>query len=351
MAIPKMSSQELNDVLQNAKDKITEVEGNVNNIKTDVQQKLMIMKHETEYVNTMFTKLQNGHYTQNADMQVLNKVVGSRFDEYGSVVHPMFIKEPTNVFNLKVGGTGEVFFRNDIKVSVDGVTLDRYTDVLKHESLPRKIFFDEYTSPEVRITIETEEASKLLGPTKFNMIELDSFLNGSYNIKKLYVYKLTANGEMDDMPDAYTYPLMGKSRILLPAKVNFYKVEIIVELTYSTIKNDQRVYPFGLKHLYFYDADFRTDSYSVVTIQKDTTIAIIKDTVKIKDSAGTRVSTIDEEGIEIYLDNIGGVLETQVYASTSTIRNEIARSVTRLYAKVPLNNRALIGVAFDVETR
>lgn len=351
MAIPKLSSQELINIMKNAQQKITDIDTKVDTMKSDISKKLQIMRYETEYVNSMMTRLQAGQYTQSADMSILTNVDTGKFDTYGAVVHSQFITEPTNVFNLKVAGTGEVFFRTDVKVSVNGVQQDKYADVLKHDSLSKEIFFDEYTSNQVTISIALDDTSKLLGPTKFNTIEFDSFLNGSYDIQKLLIYKINSDGTYSDTPDEYAYPSVGKLRVILSSKVSFYKVDIVAKLNFSTTKNGKVIYPFGLKHIYFYNADYNTDSYAIVPITRSSTIAIIEDAIKIKDVAGTRTSTIEEEDIEVYLDYSSGVLDTQVYPSTSTQRNEIARSVKTLYAKVPLASKALIGIAFTVETR
>jgi hypothetical protein len=349
--IPKTSSQELNDILTNANEKIAEVNSKIDTIKSDLHEKLMIMKYETDYVNDCLYKLRAGTYTKDGTMKSLISVFNNKYDSYGSVVHASFIKEPVNVFNLKVTGTGEVFFRDDMKVTVNGQTDDKYKSILKHESLTRDIFFEELTSPDVNITIETLEANKMLGPTRFNMIEIDSFLNGSYDITEMNIYSLNADGTMNTTPAKYSYPDVGKLRAILPEKVSFYKIEMKIKLKYKTKKNDIDIYPFGIKHLYLYDADFQPESYAILTLESDKNIASVHEDIRVKDTAGVRASTFTEEGIEVFVDNNNGVLDTPVPTSTANQLNIIARNVNILYVKIPLIGKALIGLEFTFDTK
>lgn len=349
--IPKMSSQDLNNILTSANEKITEINSKIDTIKSDLHTKLMIMKYETDYVNDCLYKLRNGSYTKDGTMKSLISMFSNKYESYGSVVHSSFVKEPVNVFNLKVTGTGEVFFRDDMKVSINGDTRDNYKSILKHESLERDIFFEEFTSRDVTIIIETLEANKMLGPTRFNMIEIDSFLNGSYDITEMNIYSLNSDGTMNTTPAKYSYPNAGKLRILFPEKKSFYKIELKLRLNYETKKNDVTIYPFGIKHLYLYDADFRPDSFAIVTIESDKSISSVFEDMRIKEASGVRNTTMTEEGIEVFIDNNNGVLNTPVPPSTPNQLNVIARDVNVLYVKIPLKNKALIGVEFGFDTK
>lgn len=349
--IPKMNSQELNNILTNANEKIAEVNSKIDTIKSDLHTKLMIMRYETDYVNDCLYKLKSGSYTKDGTMKSLISIFSNKYESYGSVVHASFIKEPINVFNLKVTGTGEVFFRDDMKITVNGQTNDKYKSILKHESLPRDIYFEEFINPDVTIIIETLEASKMLGSTRFNMIEMDSFLNGSYDITELNIYSLNADGTMNTTPKKYSYPEVGKLRVVFKEKVSFYKIEMKIKLKYKTKKNDIDIYPFGIKHLYLYDADFRPESYAILTLESDKSIASIHEDIRVKDTAGVRTSTMTTEGIEVFVDNNNGVLNTPVPTSTANQLNVIARDVNLLYVKIPLNGKALIGVEFAFDTK
>lgn len=349
--IPKLSSQDLNNILEDAQNQIVSVDQRIQAAQSDMEKKMNVIRYETDYASDQFAKLAAGLFTPDVGMVGLSNVQNGSFEKYGVTVHGALTKEKTNVFNLKISGSGEIFFRNDIKASVNGVRSTAYQDMLKHESLDREIFFEEFPSPEIKIVIETEEATKMLGPTKFNMIEIDSFLNGSYDIESMKIYTINDEGEIVVTPESYSYPSVGKLRIVFPTKRSFYKIEIIAKSKIEYIKNERKVYPFGIKHIYFYDADFRSDTFAVVPIRRDSYIAIIKEEIRVRDTAGKRNSTLTEEGITIFADYANNILDTQIYASTSTQRNEIARNLNVIYAKVPLMNKSIIGLGFEVETR
>lgn len=349
--IPQLSSKELNEILSTAQEQITEVDQKMQVAQADMEKKMNIIRYETDYTSQQFAKLAAGLFTPDSGMMSLVNVQNGNFERYGIVAHGAMTKDMTNVFNLKISGSGEIFFRNDIKASVNGVYSNTYQDMLKHESLDREIFFEEFSSPEIKLVIETEEASKMLGPTKFNIIEIDSFLNGSYDIQSMKIYTVNDEGEIVATPDTYAYPSVGKLRIVFPTKRSFYKIEIVAKSKLEYVKNERKVYPFGIKHIYFYDADFRSDSYAIIPIRRDSYIATIREDIRIRDVAGTRQSTLSDEGITVFADYANGVLDTQIYSTTSTQRNEIARNLSVIYAKVPLMSKALIGIGFEVETR
>jgi hypothetical protein len=129
MSIPKLTSQGLNEILKASNAKVDAVNSRIDNIKSDISQKLTVIKYETDYANSMMAELQSGMFTKDANMSLLTKAYNGGFEKYGSTIHSQFVKEPINVFNLKVSGTGEVFFRNDVSMSVNGNTTDRYTSV------------------------------------------------------------------------------------------------------------------------------------------------------------------------------------------------------------------------------
>lgn len=349
--IPKMSSQDLNSILETTQDRIEDIDKSFQATRSDMEKKMNVIRYEVDYASEQFAKLEAGLFLPDSGMSVLTKVNNGSFLKYGVSTHGSLTKNMTNVFNLNISGSGEIFFRNDISVSVNDVTADKYQDILKHESLDREMFFEEFASPEIKIVIQTPEASKMLGPTRFNMIEIDSFLNGSYDIQSLKLYTIDDEGEISLSPETYSYPSVGKLRIVFPTKRSFYKIEIIAKSKIEFIKNEKKVYPFGIKHIYFYDADFRSDSFAIVPIQQSGYIAIVKEDVRIRDAAGIRASTLTDEKIEIFADYRNGVLETPIYASTAVQRNEIARNLSTLYAKVPLMNKSIIGVGFEVELR
>ena len=356
--IPKLSSQELNDVMVKAQGAINEFNSQVKTLKQDASKKLEIIHYETQYAFTRMQEIENGNFVQEPNMPILVNSKDGEFSKYGNTVHAKFIKEPLNVFNLNISGLGESYFRGDVKVLVNDVEKEEYLSILKHDSLPKTPFFDTFKDSKVKITVELNNLSNLLGPTRFNVIEFDSFLPGSYVIEHLNIYKFTEKGEIDEQDSSniltITLNKVGKTRFVLPEKVNMYKVEfhIRVKENAETTNNGAKVFPLGIKHIYFYDADFVKDSYIVAEIKADNNIAIVKDKIKVLTPLGEKVSTIPLEGIELYLDYENGALSFRIEPSTPDNRTEIARGTKKVYAKIPLNSlKSLIAIGFNIEER
>lgn len=355
--IPKLSSQELNDVMLNAQEAINKFNSQVKTMKQDAEKKLEIINCESSFVQETIEKLQTGNFHQEKYMPTLINAKDGIFSKYGTTVHAKFIKEPINVFNLNISGLGESFFRNDVKVLIDDVEKEEYLSILQHDSIPKTPFFETFKNQEVKITIELNNLTNILGPTRFNMIELDAFMPGSFEIQRIVIYNFTEKGEVDETDTNNIINITNltkfeKGRFILPEKVSMYKMDIFVKINYETYKNGSRVYPFGIKHLYLYDADFTKDSYIVAEITANNNIAIVKDQIKMITPLGEKSSTIPLEEIELYLDYENGELTFRIEPSTPDNRREIARGTKKVYAKIPLNNhKALIAIGFGIEER
>lgn len=351
MAIQRYSSNELNEILLNANKKLETTNTEIAIMKTDLQKKLNIIRSEREYSDLILANFKMGLFPTDPNMIPLATIKNNSQEVYGPVVHAAFIKEPLNVFNLKVAGTGEYFFRDDIDVAVNGIKKESYKDVLKHDSLAKELFYDEYINPIVTITLEAPIISKQLGSTKFNVVELDAFLNGAFDIINFKVYKINEDGTTNSTPFTYQVSSAGKLRFILPEKTSFSKIEMTIRITYGFIKNGTKIYPFGLKHLYLYDADFRADSYTVLTLKTDRLFESISEDVTIKMPNKRLYSTLTEQKIKVYLNNENGILSDQISTSDENQTNVIAKDTNILYVKVPLKNETLIGMKFSTTLR
>lgn len=348
MSIAKMSSSELNKIFENTKIDIKTIENNIDQMKSDMQNKLFVLRHEHEFIAKQLSDFQSGGMFPDQDMHILSKSALGQFQKFGAVVHPNFIKPPINVFNIKT--TNGYYFRSDVSMAINNIVKTSYTASLMQDSLlSKEICFEEYDTDTLILDVYINEEN-ILGPTKCNMIEIDPFLPGSFDITKIEISTYDKNQK----PKTITINSLkdvGKSRFLLNEKIEFYKISFHVKLKHSTIVEGQYKYPFGLKHIYFYNADFKTDSFGIVTIKADTPISIIKDIIRIKTPFGIEESTIKAKNIEIFAEkNSDGELEVPVYESTPTIRNEIIRETTELYAKIPID-APITGISFNIETR
>lgn len=358
--IPKISSEELNNILIDAKNKLDVLDKRFDTTKSDMEDKLKVINYESEYVQSTLAKLKSGAYEKVNGMigfAYQDKLLSGYYDRYGSTIHAELIKSPINVFNLEVSAFNEFYFREDVSVSVNGIEDDKYLSLLKHDAISKPIFFDTYKTNLVKVKIELTDLATILGPTKFNVIEIDPFLHGSFDIEEIRIYEFTEAGTVDSnqKPTILSkIPGVGIERIVLPQKLNFYKVEIDFRIKYETYRNTSLVYPFGLKHIYFYNMDFKTDSYLIAEITSDKNISYIKDEITIKTPFGDETCKISTSDIELYLDRDGESLElySSIEPSYADEINEIARNVKKIYARIPIKpGESLIGIAFNIVNR
>lgn len=358
--IPKISSNELNNILLEAKGQLDTLDKKFEAAKGDMEDKLKIINYESEYVQSTLTKIQSGNFKKTEGMigfAYLQKEIAGKYECYGSTIHAELIKSPINVFNLEVSAFNEVYFREDVKVAINDVYDDKYLSLLKHDMIPKPIFFDTYKEEVITIKIELSDLSTILGPTKFNVIEIDPFLHGSFDILETRIYEFSESGiaNMDTAPLKLSkMPNVGIQRVVLPKKVNFYKIEMDIKINYDTYRNTSVVHPFGLKHLYFYNMDFKTDSYLIAEIKSDKNIAYIKNDIIIKTPFGEEPAKITSSEIELFLDRDGesDELYSPILPSYAEEINEIARNVKKIYARIPIGpNDNLIGIIFDIANR
>jgi hypothetical protein len=349
MSIPKMTSKEINDILKSAQSQITTMDAKIDKVKSDVSSKLFVMGYYNEYMAKQLEDLRNGKLFNNTSFKLLSEGTGI-FDSFGATVHPTMLKpSPIDVFNLKISNTGDVLFRSDAIVKIDDVQYEPYNTILMHDSITTKeMFFKEFTNSTAKIEVSID-TNNVLGSTKFNVIEIDPFLPGSFDITSIDVYELNDDGTLNNTPVVYDGAInVGKQRLIFGEKKSFYKVVFNVAFKFKSSREGKEVYPFGLKHIYFYDTNFKSDSYIISKINSDDTIYYIKDSVVFSSPSGTAVSTLTAEGIKIYLDYKNNVLSSEIQPSTSSQLYPIVRATKTLYAKIPLGIESLIGVSFEL---
>ena len=379
--IKEMSSHDFNNILIESNDKIEQMNVSITDIKNNIGKKLLIINHENEYLNhcldSMLFKQQenidNGSNSKGNVFLLLNNNHKGLYETYSNVVHAFFKKEPLNIFNLKSVTNPKPYFRDEVLVSINGVTTDYYKNILIADNHEKKqIFFEEYldnskiekNSKEesfinknntITLSIEVDK-QKVIGVSKFNMIEIDPYLYKSFDIEKIDIY-----GEDYEKPLHTSEKIenVGKTRIILDKKYNFKKVTFTITPKYSLIKNGEEILPFGLKHIYFYEADFRNDSYIVIKYESKNFIDHVKNEMKVVTPYSTYSSTLKEQKIKIYLEEKDGVLENEQEPSQN-IKKPIARNLKKIYIKVPIGNEiqgndnyreSLIALNLSIENR
>ena len=353
MAIRKLSSKDLNEVLHNAEASITKMQEEVEIIKADTAEKMNVLKNEQEYAISELQKLSiilQDSSDHNKVRGINNKAVLATgenllgtYDTFGSTVHRKFIRQPVNVFNLIT--TNGPMFRDNVDVKINGEKRERYKHMLMHTASSGKgISFEEFNSPYLTLEIEID-AGNLLGDTHFNVIEIDPFLAGSFNIKEMNVYELHRDPTKEE-PECSAKNLrrIGPSRFIMDRKYELLKIEMKIELLF---KNGSGKFPFGIKHLYFLNADFVPDSFIIAKINKNNFIETISEKIFIKDQFGKRETTTHDEDIKLYLSVTNGILEYELEPSNHQMSNIIARNTREFYVHIPLQNSAIVSVEFD----
>lgn len=338
-----LSSQEYNDMFKKAADTFNEEMAKRDILIHNMSKKLMIINYANEFIENYLNK--NLVNSPNRITTFGNDLGGS-FNQYGYVIHPKFKTNPIDIFNLKLM-TGQTMFKNSLVCKVNGVEgnedngiNDMYSNILVSDnSIEKKIFFEELTDR--TLTIEYVLNNRVsLGMTRFNVIEIDPYIYGAYTLKGIDIYSLDEyNGTVAETPlkSISRMDNIGKTRIILDEKVKFSKVVFTFDLeSVKTQKNNVDVYPFGLKHIHFYEADFLEESTVIVPIVADDYIEYIYNDIILYNSNMPIYSTTDYYGIEFYTDYINNTLTGKVYASSDAAAYRIAKNTKVLYAKVPL---------------
>lgn len=333
--IPTMNSQELNKIFKQAQDKSISVTEGLNNAKKDIAKKLTILNYQTEFIKNKLNTIK-GEIWQD-DIVAFNHTSTGDFSDYGSCVHAKFNKTPIDLFNLKLNNGGSMF-RDDIFVRIDGIEREEYKSILMAENtLNKEIYFEEYFTNTVNIEVEIDR-SNILGTTRFNVIEIDPYIYGAYDILSINIYTSDETGATKNEPtfSINGFDSIGRTRIILDKKYKLHKISMDFKINLKSYKADQEVYPFGLKHIYFYEADFKPTSFVVAEYINDEYIEYINDKTMLYTTQGKIDTTLSEYNIEVYTDYVGNTLSGRVYPSTETDKNRIIKNTKRLYLKIPL---------------
>jgi hypothetical protein len=342
-----MSSQDFNDILEKTQNKIVTMNNEVSALKKNMEIKLKVISYEMEYLNSTIDKLSNIE-KQDGKYILLDSNKEGLYECFGNNVHAYFKTKPINIFNIIPINSSDVYYKEEAKVKINGAENEYYNNILKEDTVKSKeIYFEEkafindiisqdsaeYLNKDNRITISVEkDKEKSYGYSKFNIIEIDPYLVNSFDIEKILIY------DVNDVTPTITLEginNVNKTRILLDKKYNFNKVEFIINPKFITERNGEKIIPFGLKHIYFLNADFRNDSYIELEYNSDEFIDYITNKVNIYTPEGIVETTLTEQGIKVYLDKINGVLTTE-QEPTNNIRKTISRNVNKLYFYVPI---------------
>jgi hypothetical protein len=207
-------------------------------------------------------------------------------------------------------------------------------------SISKEILFEKNTSEITTISYEIDPNNKVsLGTMRFNVIEIDPYISGAYDIEQINIYTMnTDTASVNAVPsvEIKNVQTIGKTRIILNKKVRFSKVEFVFKNNFKTDMGGLNIYPFGLKHIHFYEANFLEDSCAIVPIYSNDYFEYIYNDIKLYTAQGIKEDIVDNYGIEFYTDFDNNTLTGRVYASSEAQAYRIAKNTKTLYAKVPL---------------
>ena len=283
-----------------------------------------------------------------------DKIKGGEYSSYGQTIHPKLVGLSDQMFNFTTN-TGPLYkdnaevsfiYTNENNESIIDKK-DEYCDLLKSENDPsKKDVFQTFQKNQLKLRVEIKP-TKLIGNTYCNMLEICPYLPGSFQITGIRIWTLEQylTNRTDEPKYEFDniYKNVGAERIYLGDTYQIYRIEFDIE-----VLDQVQGFPFGLKHLYFYNAQMDIeDSYVVVEVQKgDSYINTIGNSVTLILPEGEEKTTALAQGIEYYAVYSNGVLQ----GSLSNMA-PLARNLTSFYAKIPIQ-KSIKGISFnDIETR
>ena len=346
-------TQKIDDVVQGVQD----IKDEIATIKKQMETKLSILN--TYYATTLSVLNDIGNIedkTREKDSVVFaidqDKIVDGYYSSYGQTIHPKLAGLSDQVFNF-LTSTGPLFKDNasvtfyyeeetvqDGESTTEDVSDYRYEycNMLKHETDPtKKDVFKYFPTNHICMAVEIQPAN-LVGNTSCNMIEICPYLPGTFSIDEIRIWTIDQyfSQQLDSLDanivTVRSLPNVGQERILLDTTYQIYRIEF--DITLQQLENG---YPFGLRHLYFYNAKMDTaNSYVTVEISKNGYITSLGQSVTIRKPDGTSTYrngayTKNDNEIEYYAAFENNTLQGRLQPDTI-----IARNLTKFYAKIPL---------------
>ena len=332
MTIPKLTSKDFNNILENSQHKIKESSSVISEIKTKAEIMINIINHEIDY----------------ASMAISNaNITDGVFDRYKNMAHPKLKSIPFNIFNIDSVNLNEPYFKDDTVVRVNGIENTNFNNIIKSNAFKNKrTYFEEFPDTVEEITIELEaDRSKTIGVNMFNIIEFNPLLQGSFDITKIEIFN-----DDNTVPTSIISGIesVGKTRIILDKKYAFKKVKLYIKPNYRVNKNGKNIIPFGIDTLFLLDGNFRTDSYFIIKYTSDRYIDSVSDNIKFISSTTEFETSLTDIDAQIYLDYNDGILESPQEPSRNS-KKTISRNVKTIYLKIPIGTY-LSGDSIDKNT-
>ena len=368
-----LDSQSYNDIFKEAQEKFDNEMLKRDKMMATINKKLMIISYANEFINrkvdTMGVGMISASDYHNNKLVVFDKDVSGMYNQYGYMVHPKFKSDPIDIFNLRLTD-GNSMFKNSLICKYNGNEEKgaEYINLLVEDSsISKEILFEKSVTEITTISYEINPKNKIsLGTMRFNVIEIDPYISGAYDIQQISIYTLnsdTAAVGATPTIEIKNVQAIGKTRIILSEKVRFSKVEFTFKNNFKTDASGIDIYPFGLKHIHFFEANFLEDSSIIVPIYSKDYFEYIYNNIKLYTANGIKEDVAENYNIEFYTDYDNNTLTGRVYPSSEAQAYRIAKNTKTLYAKIPLllENKdsagkmvktylSLTGILFDYTT-
>ena len=336
MAIQQMSSEDLNKIFKESRNNAKEIDAKIQAIKKDLVKKVSIIKYENEFISRKLDAINTGILADEKKVAFDHNCQGI-YNDYGYMIHPRYKKAPIDIFNLKLL-TGDTMFKNSLISKINDIEDLSYVNLLLADNaINKEIIFEELKSDTISIQYELDNTIAL-GTSRFNVIEIDPYIYGAYDLLSIEIYSLDQAGQLSSEPNKVLngFEHIGRTRIILDEKVKFTKVIFNFKNNFKSESNGIEIYPFGLKHIHFLEADFLDESFIIAEIRSEKFIEYIYDDIELFTTNGVIKANMNEYNIEIYTDYNYNTLTGKVYTSSDAGTNRIAKNTKVLYAKIPL---------------
>lgn len=334
--IPTMNSKELNAIFKKAQEENILFENKLESIKDDMSKKINIIKYENAFINKKLDVIDTG-LIANDSLVSFNRNSYGIFNQYGYMVHPKFKKTPIDIMNLKLP-EGSNYFKEGIITKINGIETPSYTDILMADNhITKKINFDEFNTENISLEFSLSN-ELLLGVMRFNTIEIDPYIYGAYDLLSVDIYTLDDTNNITAEPSMSLdgFDNISRTRIILKEKVKFTKVVFNFKVNYKTEKNFVDIYPFGLKHIHFYEADYIETSFVITQFITDKFIEYVMNDMTLYTTQGKKEIEATDYGIEVYTDYENNTLMGKVNLSTEASIYRIPKNTKTIYIKIPL---------------
>lgn len=280
-----------------------------------------------------------------------NKVLeaNSNYEKYGNCIHPKIVGNLDNLLNFN--SAAGYIFKNSATVSINEEVKEEYIDVLKHDTILNKMpTFYQYSSDTITLTIEFPD-NPIVGSATCNAIEISPFLAGASILKNVTIIT-TPGTQLSNKAIVIDYDQpLEDTRILFD---NTYSIKTMVLNFKLTFVNNLGMYPFGLRHIYLYNANFDTkNSNIVIKNEYKNLIKYINDNIVISDQSADEVgnryskhnTTCSEMDIKLYSYLSNGNLLYPIETHARDIVNQISRNTKVFYADIPVR-KAMYSIEF-----